>query len=127
MDMYGGSLFFFAFFPILFFIAFFLIIGLIIYRFVSVERDRRRNNNSPVLTVNASVVTKRTDISNYHNHSMNSVDHMNSSTSYYTTFQVESGDRMELSLSGNDFGMLVEGDSGRLTFQGTRFLRFDRE
>ena len=36
------------------------------------------------------------------------------------TFQVESGDRMELGVSGTEYGMLAEGDMGRLTFQGTR-------
>ena len=50
-----------------------------------------------------------------------------SSTTYYATFQVESGDRMELRLSGAEYGMLAEGDRGRLTFQGTRYLSFERE
>ena len=40
------------------------------------------------------------------------------------TFQVESGDRMEFSVSGREYGLLVEGDTGRLTFQGTRSLGF---
>lgn len=48
------------------------------------------------------------------------------STRYFATFQVESGDRMELQMNGQDYGMLVEGDRGRLTFQGTRYLDFQR-
>lgn len=51
---------------------------------------------------------------------------MTSSTSYYATFQVESGDRMELPVSGEQYGMLAEGDMGKLTFQGTHFLSFER-
>ena len=47
-------------------------------------------------------------------------------TSYYVTFQVESGDRMEFSVSGAEYGMLIEGDRGRLSFQGTRYLGFER-
>ena len=47
-------------------------------------------------------------------------------TTYYVTFQVESGDRMELTVSGSDYGMLVEGDIGKLNFQGTRYLGFQR-
>lgn len=43
------------------------------------------------------------------------------------TFQVESGDRMEFVVSGTEYGVLVEGDQGQLTFQGTRYLSFDRE
>ncbi len=29
-------------------------------------------------------------------------------------------------MRGTDYGMLAEGDRGRLTFQGTRFLGFER-
>lgn len=50
-----------------------------------------------------------------------------SSSTYYVTFQVESGDRMEFAVSGNEYGMLVEGDKGSLTFQGTRYLSFLRD
>jgi hypothetical protein len=33
---------------------------------------------------------------------------------------------MELQMDGRDYGLLVEGDIGRLTFQGTRYLKFER-
>ena len=42
------------------------------------------------------------------------------------TFQVDSGDRMELYMAGHKFGLLLEGDRGNLTFQGTRYLGFER-
>ena len=42
------------------------------------------------------------------------------------TFQVESGDRMEFHVPGNEYGLLAEGDAGRLSFQGTRYLAFER-
>lgn len=48
------------------------------------------------------------------------------STWYYVTFQVESGDRMEFSVTGSEYGMLAEGDCGKLSFQGTRYLSFER-
>ena len=51
---------------------------------------------------------------------------MHTFTTYYATFQVESGDRMELEVDGSDYGMLVEGDIGKLMFQGTRYLGFER-
>ena len=56
-----------------------------------------------------------------------SMGHTSSRTDYYTTFQVESGDRMEFEVSDMEYGMLAEGDSGELTFQGTRYLNFRRE
>ena len=52
--------------------------------------------------------------------------HTHTSTRYYVTFQVESGDRMEFSVSGPEYGMLAEGDRGKLTFQGTRYLSFEQ-
>ena len=44
----------------------------------------------------------------------------------YVTFEVESGDRMEMNVRGSEYGMLAEGDVGKLTFQGTRYLNFER-
>ena len=32
----------------------------------------------------------------------------------------------EFLVSGTEYGMLAEGDSGELTFQGTRYLNFQR-
>ena len=84
-----------------------------------------KNNNSPRLTVPATVVSKRTKISHYHH---NGVDHhqYRSSTTYYITFQVESGDRIEFHATGQEYGMVIEGDQGMLYFQGTRYLGFQR-
>ncbi|HCL03961.1 MAG TPA: hypothetical protein DHW61_16405 [Lachnoclostridium phytofermentans] len=45
---------------------------------------------------------------------------------HFVTFQFESGDRLELGVSGQQYGLLGEGDVGKLTFQGTRFLSFER-
>lgn len=42
------------------------------------------------------------------------------------TFEVKSGDRMELSVAGKEYGQMAEGDVGELSFQGTRFLGFER-
>lgn len=102
-----------------------IIIGIIIFTIVKGISEWSANNNSPKLTVPATVVTKRTRTSNNHHHS-NDHMHTTSSTSYYVTFQFESGDRTEFSLKGREYGMLAEGDIGMLTFQGTRYLEFER-
>ena len=47
-------------------------------------------------------------------------------TSYFVTFQFDSGDRMEFLINEQNFGYLVESDRGMLTFQGTRYLGFER-
>jgi len=48
------------------------------------------------------------------------------STAYYATFELVPGNRLELSLSGKQYGMLVEGDTGTLTYQGRRYHGFLR-
>ena len=86
-----------------------------------------KNNNSPRLTVDAAVVSKRQNTTVHHHHDSNTGGmHNRSSTTYYATFQFDSGDRLELHVSGPDYGLLAEGDTGDLTFQGTRYLGFDR-
>ena len=123
-----GFDFIFPTFFVVILIGFVVVFGIIISRFVQEARERRQNNNSPVLTVAASVVAKRADVSYYHR-SMNTdnMQNMNySTTTYYVTFQVPSGDRMELRVQDNEYGLLVEGDTGNLTFQGTRYLDFQR-
>ena len=117
----------FAVFPIIFSLMFLLVFGVVIFGLIKGISQWNKNNHSPRLTVPATVVSKRTNVSHHHHH--NGPDHgvhYSTSTSYYVTFQVESGDRMELHMAGNQFGLLVEGDRGKLTFQGTRYLGFER-
>ena len=124
---FGFSLFE-SVFPVIFLLMFCLIFGMFIVAFVKSIGQWNKNNHSPRLTVEATVVGKRTDIRRHSGSHHNGHHHSSStSTTYYVTFQVESGDRMELMVSGYESGMLVEGDKGRLTFQGTRYLSFERE
>ena len=104
---------------------FVLVIGIFVVNLGKGIGQWNKNNHAPVLTVDATVVSKRTNVSVHHDGG--EMHHTHSSTSYYVTFQVESGDRMELAMSGSDYGMLVEGDTGRLTFQGTRYQGFERK
>ena len=85
-----------------------------------------KNNNSPRLTVPVTVVSKRTNVSRHVHATGDGAHHHHTSTTYYVTFQVESGDRMEFHVPGHEYGMLIEGDTGNLTFQGTRYLGFER-
>ena len=116
---------FFGFFNIIFPIMFLLVFGIIIFTFLKGIGQWNYNNKHPVLTVVARVVTKRANTSRHHHHHDNHV-HSSTSTSYYVTFEVESGDRMEFRVPGREYGMLAEGDLGKLTFQGTRYHSFER-
>ena len=104
---------------------FLVVIGMLIFTAAKGINQWNKNNHSPRLTVPATVVAKRTNVSSHHHH--NNMHHTTHSTTYYVTFQVQSGDRMELHVTGQEYGLLVEGDQGSLTFQGTRYLGFERD
>lgn len=116
----------------MFSIVFLILIAVFVVAFVKGIEQWHKNNNSPRLEVNAVVIAKRVDVS--HTTHANAGDvtgahghHTTASTTYYVTFQVISGDRMEFSVNGDEYGMLMEGDAGKLHFQGTRYLGFERE
>ena len=115
-------MFFFEGIWIMSFLIFCLVFGIIIFVLVKGFAQWNKNNHSPRLTVDATVIAKRQDVSHRHHD-----NHMSHFTTYYVTFQVESGDRMEMLVSGSEYGVLVEGDYGDLTFQGTRYLGFVRK
>ena len=104
---------------------FLLVLGVFITVAVKSIGQWNKNNHSPRLSVPATVVARRTNISR-HRHGGAGGHHLHTSTSYYVTFQMESGDRMELHVAGQEYGLLIEGDRGILHFQGTRYLGFDR-
>ena len=108
-------------------VIFVLVFGIIIVAMVRGIGEWNKNNHSPKLSVPAKVVSRRTAVSHHHHHQGNGMDHTHPATSYYATFQVASGDRMELHVGGREYGMLAEGDFGELTFQGTRYLGFARQ
>ena len=117
---------YFDMFTIMFTIVFVIVIGMFIVTAIRGVGEWNKNNHSPRLTVIATVVAKRTNVSHHHHGGVNEHHHHHTSTTYYVTFQVESGDRMELQMSGQEYGMVIEGDAGNLTFQGTRYLGFER-
>lgn len=123
-DIYDAM---FSIIPVIVFLGFVFVFGAIIVYAIRGVNQWQKNNASPVLTVEATVVTKRTNVSSYHHITgTDNMRHVSSSTTYFVTFEVASGDRLEFKVSGNEYGMLAENDFGRLTFQGTRYLGFER-
>ncbi len=96
-------------------VIFMLVFGFILYTIFSNVKQGIKNNQSPLLTVPAQVVSKRMHVQGDHSY-----------TTYFVTFEVQSGDRMELEVDGSEYGMLVEQDLGLLSFQGTRYKSFER-
>lgn len=117
----------FVLFRIMFILAFVLVIGMFLVFAVKGIAQWNQNNHSPRLTVPAVIVAKRTNVTRHHHSGAGGHHHHHTSTSYYVTFQFGGGDRMELPVSGSEYGMLIEGDQGDLSFQGTRYLGFERK
>ena len=125
MDMGFG--FGFTVFPIIFSIGFITILVIFLITAIKGLLEWNKNNHSPRLSVPAKVVTKRINVSRRHHHTgAGNHYHHHTYTHYYVTFQVDSGDRVEFVMGGDEYGLLCEGDSGILSFQGTRYLGFDR-
>lgn len=78
----------------------------------------QNNNNAPVTMVDAVVIAKRQDMT-HHGDGY-------SPTRYFVTFQADDGRRAELEMKGEQYGLLIEGDYGKLTYQGNRYIGFTR-
>ena len=116
-----------AVFPIVFIAVFGLVLFTIISNLVGNAKRERKNDASPRVTVQAKVVSKRMQVGeNRHRNGNDDMMHSYTYSKYFVTFEFESGDRLEMPVDGSDYGLLVEGDQGRLTFQGTRYLGFQR-
>lgn len=113
-------------FNIAFILIFFIVIGMFLFTMITNLHTWNKNNHSPELSVPAAVIAKRTDVSSSRSLSGTQGYRTRTYTTYYVTFQVESGDRMEFEVDGSDYGLLVQGDIGKLNFQGTRYLDFER-
>lgn len=104
---------------------FFCILVGVIHRSI---KDVKKLNNSEEpcairRTVEAQVLAKRTEkqgsVPKPGVHSLTAYD-----TNYFITFQVENEAAVELPVDAKEFSYVVEGDRGRLTFQGAEFLKF---
>ncbi|MGG6238681.1 DUF2500 domain-containing protein [Nodosilinea sp. AN01ver1] len=100
-----------------------LIVGILIFTIIKAIVKWQHNNTQPVLSVPSRVVTKRTRVRGHA--PPDRVSH--TSTYYYCTFEDDRGQRHEFRISGREYGQLAEGDSGTLTYQGTRYRGFQRQ
>ncbi|RCX23604.1 uncharacterized protein DUF2500 [Fontibacillus phaseoli] len=100
-----------------------VILGIIVLTAAGGLKRHLSNNRQPVLIVSSVIVSKRTEVTHRHDTEL-SINR--SDSKYYLTFEVESGDRMEFLVSGQEYGQCSEGDEGKLTFQGSRYFGFER-
>lgn len=105
--------------PLWFLIPIVLIIGAFIFlvgsAILSAMRTHARNKQSPLLERQSVIVGRRQRV---HGDSAR--------TDYYLTFEFGDGSREEFAVTGEQFGLLVDGDRGLLTSQGTWYKGFQR-
>lgn len=102
-----------------------VIMGILLWSVSKGISQWKHNNKQPVLTVGSSIVSKRNEVSQHHNHQNDQISSY-TRTSYYITFEVDSGDRIEFVVNGEEYGLCAEGDTGQLTFKGSRYMGFHR-
>lgn len=117
--------------PIFFLIMFALFFVVLISTAVKASREKKNNDAALVQEVEAVVTGKRTRVSTaVGGRDLAGDDYrrgFHSRTTCYATLELLSGERLEFQVKDVDYGELVEGDRGTLSFQGTRFLRFQQE
>lgn len=84
---------------VMFPIMFIIVVGIIIFSLVRGIITWNKNNQSPRLTVSVVVAAKRENITHHQHANVGDLSsahgfHTTTSTSYYVTFLVESGDRI---------------------------------
>ena len=124
-----GNDFMFSVFFVIFGIVFALVFGVIIFVIIRGITEWGRNNASPRISAEAKIVAKRLSVSGgiHHHGGHGYMHHGVSSTTYYATFEFATGDRKEFHVPYREYGLIAEGDTGILTFQGTRYISFDRK
>ena len=119
---FGGFDIMFTIVPIIIGLGFIFVFGSIIYRGISIAKDKTK----PIIPVRCKIVSKRTQVRGGHTSHDDMHAHSQGSTYYYATFELENSERMELAIPSHQIGYLVEGDTGILSFQGNLFVKFDR-
>jgi hypothetical protein len=100
-------------------VVFAIVMAAFLYNVMNGIRRRSFNNNQPLESESAVVKSRRTNVVRGSNDTTR--------TDYFVTFELENGDRMEFEVKPEAFGQLVEDEQGKLSYQGTRYLGFERK
>ena len=110
----------FRIFPVIFAIVFLGILGVFVFIGLRGFKGWLYNNRQQVYNDPVRVADKRTHVWGGGTH------HASANTSYYITFEFENGERQEFMVPDRVYGQTASGDTGTLTWQGTRFHDFQR-
>lgn len=118
--------YFFAIFQIMVPVFLVLLIGVIIFLNIKEIYDYHHSNKKPVLTVPAKVINKRAQVI-HHLHQIEIHLYYPTSTYYFVTFELETGENIEFEISGIEYSSIFEEDYGNLTYQGIDLLHFAKK
>ena len=91
-------------FEFMYILVFLIIVVSIISQIIRGVGQWNKNNQSPRLTVDATIITKRINVT--YNNNVNEFGYTSTST-YYVTFEVQSGDRIEFCVCGKLFNKVL--------------------
>lgn len=97
-----------------------IILLMLVARLTGMVNVEAKTGEKPVYNMQAVVKGKRTLVE---------ADPENPSipkTTYFLTFHKRDGNRIELQVPGEDYGLAAEGDEGILVWQGDEFVVFKR-
>jgi hypothetical protein len=100
-------------------LVFTLVVGTFLFVIIRGLKLWLSNNAAELVSQRCSVVDKRTEV-------WGGAGESSTNTNYYITFQFVDNTRKELPISPKHFGVIVIGDQGELTYQGSRFKEFKR-
>jgi len=114
-------------FEVVFIALFAGVLAYIIISWIKKIAEWNRNNHAPLESVPAQIVKKET-------HSDTAMVPMGTdgammqtdNTSYALTFQTETGEQKKFQVTNKIFKQMLQGESGTLQYQGTRFVGFER-
>jgi hypothetical protein len=111
--------------PILIGLIFAAILGTAGYQLFKKARESSRNDALPVTAVHATVSATRTNTI-AQPAELNPKYKIDPVTKFFVTFRLSEGRTVEFELSSQQLAPLTEGQQGKLTYQGTRYLGFEK-
>lgn len=120
--------FWFTILPILFGVAVVALLGYIAVKYVLAARKWKRVSELPVESCFATVLEKQAVEHSRHTLSGVAPSSFDTETvtQYHIVFQLETGVLRTFPVEEPVYDLLAEGDTGTLTFQAERFLKFER-
>lgn len=97
-----------------------ILLLMLVAKLTSMVNVEAKTGEKPVYSMEAIVKGKRTLVE---------ADENNPAvpkTTYFLTFHKRDGNRVELRVPGEDYGLTAEGDEGILVWQGDEFIVFKR-